>query len=299
MAMDYFGALGAFVQSAETRSFTEAGRRLGISSSAVGKAVVRLEEELGVRLFHRSTRAITLTAEGQRFLDHCQRILAEFDVARTELTEARAAPQGKLRIGLPQLGTQLMPHLLAFQATFPDIELELNFGDQLVNVIDEGYDAVLRIGDVDDSRLTIRPLAGYRHRLVASPTYLARRGTPARPADLSSHACLRYRFSTSGKLDPWPLMVKGKPVDIELPQSAIANAIEPLQAMAEAGLGIALLPDFVAAGAVAAGRLVIVLEKHVVDHRKVSLLWPSSRQSLPKIKAFVDFIGERLGRRGR
>jgi DNA-binding transcriptional LysR family regulator len=299
MAMDYFGALGAFVHSAETRSFTEAGRRLGISSSAVGKAVVRLEEELGVRLFHRSTRAITLTAEGQRFLDRCRRILAEFDVARMELTQASAAPQGKLRIGLPQLGKQLMPHLLAFQEAFPDIELELNFGDQLVNVIDEGYDAVLRIGEVDDSRLTMRPLAGYRHRLVAAPSYLARRGTPGRPAELSSHACLRYRFPTSGKLDPWPLVVKGKPLDIELPQSAIANAIEPLQAMAEAGLGIALLPDFVAADAIAAGRLVIVLEKYVFDHRKVCLLWPSSRQSLPKIKAFVEFMAERLAGRGR
>ncbi|MGK5081599.1 LysR substrate-binding domain-containing protein [Janthinobacterium sp. HLX7-2] len=295
MAMDYFGALGAFVQSAETRSFTEAGRRLGISSSAIGKAVVRLEEDLGARLFHRSTRAITLTAEGGRFLERCQRILAEFDVARAELSQAKAAPRGKLRIGLPQIGMRLMPHLLAFQHKFPDIELELNFSDELVNVIDEGYDAVIRIGDVDDSRLTTRALDGYRHRLVAAPAYLARRGTPERPDDLASHACLRYRFPSSGKLDRWPLLVDGQPVDIELSQSAIANAIDPLQAMAEAGAGIALLPDFIAADAIAAGRLVCVLEEYVSDHRKVCLLWPSSRQPLPKIKAFVDFMVERIG----
>jgi DNA-binding transcriptional LysR family regulator len=299
MAMDYFGALGAFVHSAETRSFTEAGRRLGVSSSAVGKAVVRLEEELGVRLFHRSTRAITLTAEGAQFLDRCQRILSEFDAARAELTHAQAAPKGRLRIALPQMATQLMPHLLAFQISFPEIELELNFSDQLVNVIDEGYDAVLRIGEVDDSRLTMRSLHGYQHRLVAAPAYLKRRGTPKHPEELTLHACLRYRYPTSGKLHSWPLVDKGRPIAIELPQSAIANTIEPLQAMAEAGLGIVLLPDFIAADAVVDGRLEIVLERYVSDHRNVCLLWPSSRQSLPKIKAFVEFMAERIGRRMR
>lgn len=293
--MDYFGALGAFVQSAETRSFTEAGRRLGLSSSAVGKAVVRLEEELGVRLFHRSTRAITLTAEGHLFLDRCQRILAELDAARTELTQTNATPQGKLRIGLPQLSTYLMPHLIAFQEKFPRIELELNFGDRLVNVIDEGFDAVIRIGEIDDSRLTMRQLNGYRHSLVAAPSYLLRRGVPLRPVDLAAHACLRYRFPTSGKLAPWPLISRGHAVAIEIPQSAIADAIEPLKAMAEAGLGIALLPDFIVADAISAGRLVVVLEKYIDDHRRVYILWPSSRQSRPKIKAFVDFMVERLG----
>lgn len=295
MAMDYFGALGAFVQSAETRSFTEAGRRLGISSSAVGKAVVRLEQELGVRLFHRSTRAITLTAEGQLFLDRSRRMLDEFEAARTELAEASAAPQGKLRVGLPQLGTYLMSHLLAFQQAFPDIALELSFGDRLVNVIDEGFDAVIRIGELHDSRLTMRPLTRYQHHLVAAPAYLSRCGIPSRPTDLASHACLRYRFPTSGKLAPWPLLSRGRAVSIELPESATADAIQPLQAMAEAGLGIALLPDFAIAEAITASRLVVVLEKHVCDPRSISVLWPSGRQSLPKIKAFVDFMVERLG----
>lgn len=293
MSMDYFGALTAFVQSAETRSFTDAGRRLGLSSSAVGKAVVRLEEELGARLFHRSTRAITLTAEGDRFLVRCQRILEEFDTARAEVRQAQAAPRGKLRIGLPEVGMRLMPHLLVFQQRFPDIELELNFSDQLVNVIDEGYDAVIRIGEVDDSRLTTRALEGYRHLLVAAPSYLARRGTPSHPADLATHACLRYRYPSSGKLDPWPLFVDGAAFEVNLPQSSIANAITPLMDMAETGAGIALLPDCIAAGAIAAGRLVSVLEPFVQDHRKVCLLWPASRQSLPKIKAFVDFMVER------
>lgn len=293
--MDHFGALGAFVQAAQTRSFTEAGRRTGVSSSAVGKAVARLEQDLGVRLFHRSTRAITLTAEGTLFLERCNRIFAEFEVARRELTQAAGKPQGKLKVGLPQLGTSLMIDLIAFQQAYPEVELELEFSDRLVNVIEEGFDAVIRIGEAEDSRLTRRRLNGYSHRLVASPAYLSDRGIPARPSDLARHSCLRYRYPSSGKLDPWPLVVKGASVNVEVPVTATANAIEPLQAMAEAGLGIACLPDFFVANALAEGRLRPVLERYVQDHRTISILWPSSRQPLPKVRAFVEFMASRLG----
>jgi DNA-binding transcriptional LysR family regulator len=292
--MDHFGALGAFVQSAETRSFTQAGQRLGLSSSAIGKAVSRLEEELGVRLFHRSTRSIRLTAEGSLFLQRCYRIISEFDQARLELTEVAGKPRGKLRIGLPQLGIHLMPHFIAFQQQYPEIELELDFSDRLMNVIDEGFDAVMRIGEVSDSRLTMRKLNGYQHRLVAAPSYLDRNGTPVAPSDLAGHACLRYRYPTSGKLAPWILMADGQAVAIDLPQSATTNTVESLSVMAEAGLGIAFLPDFLVAGAFKNGRLVAILDDYVSDHRTFCILWPSSRQSLPRIKVFVDFISARL-----
>jgi DNA-binding transcriptional LysR family regulator len=294
--MDYFGALGAFVQAAETRSFTQAGRRLGVSSSAIGKAIARLEQDMGVRLFHRSTRTIRLTAEGGLFLDRCQRIFAEFDVAKRELTEAAGKPQGRLRIGLPQIGIHLMPLLIAFQRHYPSIELELDFSDRLTNVIDEGFDAVMRIGEVSDSRLTVRKLDGYRHRLVAAPSYLATRGIPNAPADLTGHVCLRYRYPTSGKLAPWPLVSGDLPISIDVPQSSTSNTIDSLLAMAEAGLGIALLPDFIVARALIDGRLTPVLENHIDDHRDVCILWPSSRQPLPKIKAFVEFMALRLTR---
>ncbi|SDS24301.1 transcriptional regulator, LysR family [Pseudomonas oryzae] len=292
--MDHLGALGAFVQAAETRSFTEAGRRLGVSSSAIGKAVARLEERLGVRLFHRSTRAITLTAEGSLFLQRCHRVFAELEVAERELTQAAGKPQGKLRISLPQLGVRLMPHLIAFQQAYPAIELELDFSDRLVNVIEEGFDAVMRIGEVQDSRLVMRALSGFGHRLVAAPSYLAQHGMPSHPLELSTHACLHYRYPTSGKLDPWPLVERGEPLHLDLPQTAVTNAIDPLLAMAEAGQGIACLPDFVVADAIAKGVLLALLAPYVEDRRTLSILWPSSRQPLPKIKAFVNFIAERL-----
>jgi DNA-binding transcriptional LysR family regulator len=265
-----------------------------VSSSAVGKAVARLEEELGVRLFHRSTRAITLTSEGSLFLDRCHRIFAEYEVAKRELTQAAGKPQGKLRLGLPQLGMRLMPHLIAFQQAYPEVELELEFSDRLVNVIEEGFDAVMRIGEVEDSRLMMRKLNGYSHRLVASPEYLSLRSVPSRPSELSGHACLRYRYPTSGKLDAWPLVVKKGQASVEPGQSATANAIEPLLAMAEAGQGIACLPDFFVEDAIAEGRLVPVLDRYVSDHRTFAILWPSSRQPLPKIKAFVSFMTSRL-----
>ncbi len=292
--MDQLGALSAFVHAAEARSFTEAGRRLELSSSAIGKAVTRLEERLGVRLFHRSTRAITLTAEGALFLERCHRIFAELEVAERELTQAAGNPQGKLRISLPQLGMRLMPHLIAFQQAYPAVELELDFSDRLVNVIEEGFDAVMRIGEVQDSRLMMRRLNGFSHRLVATPDYLARRGEPTVPADLAAHACLHYRYPSSGKLDAWPLFAGDKCLSLDLPQTAVTNAVDPLLAMAEAGQGIACLPDFIVAEAIEQQRLVPLLDSYIQDQRTLSILWPSSRQPLPKIKAFVDFIAARL-----
>jgi DNA-binding transcriptional LysR family regulator len=296
--MDRFAAIETFVQAAETRSFTEAGRRLGVSSSAVGRSISRLEQELQVRLFHRSTRAITLTAEGRLFLDHCYRISAEFELAREQLSHAAGKPSGRLRVGLPHLGIHLMPHLIAFQQRYPTIALELDFSDRLVNVIEEGFDAVMRIGDIDDSRLTMRRLDGYRHRLVASPQYLDLHGLPTHPRELATHACLRYRYPTSGKLAPWPLKVDGEEAAVDLPETSIANAIDPLVRMAEAGLGIALLPDFIIRDQVGAGRLAVLLDRYVEDQRNFCVLWPASRQSPPKLKAFVEFMAGRLGAPG-
>ncbi|WP_190324445.1 LysR substrate-binding domain-containing protein [Pseudomonas profundi] len=131
--------------------------------------------------------------------------------------------------------------------------------------------------------------------MVAAPSYLSRYGTPVHAADLSAHVCLRYRFPSSGKLSSWPLIEQGQPSSAEIPESVIANATGALHAMAEAGVGIALLPEVIIADALADGRLVKVLEKQVQDQRNVRLLWPSGRQSLPKVRAFVDFMVDRLG----
>ena len=151
--MDSLSGFAVFVQVAETRSFVAAGRLLGVSASAVGKSVARLEERLGVRLFHRSTRSVTLTAEGILFLERSRRILAEIEAAERELSQATVAPRGRLRISLPLVSSLVLPVLGEFMQAYPDIELDLDFSDRLVDVIEEGFDAVVRSGEPADLSL--------------------------------------------------------------------------------------------------------------------------------------------------
>ena len=138
--MDSLGSLNVFVRAAEARSFTVAGRQLGVSSSAIGKAVARMEERLGVRLFHRSTRSITLTAEGALFLERCRRIFSEIEAAELELSQTQEAPRGTLRVSLPLAGNLMMPTLVAFMRAYPEIRLDLDFSDRVVDVIEEGFE---------------------------------------------------------------------------------------------------------------------------------------------------------------
>jgi DNA-binding transcriptional LysR family regulator len=290
--MDSLGPLNAFVQAAEARSFTAAGRQLRVSSSAIGKAVTRLEERLGVRLFHRSTRTITLTPEGARFLERCRRIFSEIEAAELEIAQTQGAPRGKLRVSLPLAGMLMMPALSAFMRAYPEIELDLDFTDRLVDVIDEGFDAVVRAGEVSDSRLMTRVLGTFRLILVASPGYVAQRGMPRSPGDLVDHACLHHRYATNGKLEPWPLR-RGRR-DVELPTTAVVNTIEPLIDMAEQGFGIACLPDFALRRQLGAGTLVTVLDAHTDHSGTFRLLWPSSRHLSPKLRVFVDFMAQNL-----
>src|ERR1700755_542954 len=197
--MDSLGSLNAFVHAAEARSFTVAGRQLGVSSSAIGKSVARMEDRLGVRLLHRSTRSIALTAEGALFLERCRRIFSEIEAAELELSQTQEAPRGTLRLALPLAGMLLVPTLIAFMRAYPEIVLDLDFSDRVVDVIEEGFAAVVRFAGVGDSRLMTRALGTYRRRLVAAPAYLAAKGVPLIPDDLKSHACLHHKFPTSGK----------------------------------------------------------------------------------------------------
>ncbi|QNA85877.1 LysR family transcriptional regulator [Sphingomonas sp. So64.6b] len=290
--MDSLGALNAFVQAAEARSFTGAGRHLGVSSSAIGKAVARLEERLGVRLFHRSTRSITLTPEGARFLERCRRIFSEMEAAEQEIAQTQGVPRGRLRISMPLAGMLMMPTVSAFMRAYPEVELDLDFTDRLVDIIDEGFDGVVRAGEVSDSRLMSRTLGVFRLKLVASPGYLAMRGTPQRPEALIDHACLQHRFATNGKLESWPLAAGVK--EIDLPNTAVVNTIEPLIHMAEQGLGIACLPDFALRRQFRDGTLVAVLEPYVQHQGVFRMLWPSSRHLSPKLRVFVDFMAQNL-----
>jgi DNA-binding transcriptional LysR family regulator len=280
-------AMAAFVQAAELRSFKLVGQQSGLSSSAIGKTVARLEDQLGVRLFHRSTRAIALTREGEIFLDRCRRVLGELEAAEAELAQSTASPQGRLRIGVPFAGDLLTPLFGAFMATYPEIELDLDYNDRLVDVIDDGFDAVIRSGDVSDSRLMHVKLGDFSSRMVASPAYLARAGLPQKATDLTTHRLLHHRFYETGKLVDWgPAIAE----DINLPVALATTSLEPLIRLAEAGYGIASVPYFAVAEQIRSGILQEVLPSAKRNTRALRLLWPRSNFPLPKVSAFVTFM---------
>ncbi|WCG82497.1 LysR family transcriptional regulator [Pectobacterium sp. A5351] len=292
--MDSLNGFVVFVQVAETRSFVAAGRLLGVSASAVGKSVARLEEKLGVRLFHRSTRSITLTAEGSLFLARSRRILAEIEAAELELSQTSAVPRGRLRVSLPLVSSLVLPVLGEFMCEYPEIELDLDFTDRMVDVIEEGFDAVVRTGDPVDSRLTARKLGTFRFMVVAAPDYLIRHGMPQKPADLMQHTCLHYRFPNSGKLEPWALRLPPGESELLLPTSMVCNNIETRLCFALQGLGIAYLPDFSIREALADGHLQPILTDYVERSGVFHVLWPASKHPSPKVRALVDFLCARV-----
>lgn len=292
--MDNLSGVSVFVQAAETLSFVEAGRVLGISASAVGKSIARLENRLGTRLFHRSTRSMTLTAEGRRFLLRCQRILEEMAAAERDISDTHSAPRGKLRVSLPLVGGLLNPVLAEFVRNYPDIELEADFSDRRVAVIEEGFDAVIRVGDTEDSRLMSRQLGTFHLQLVAAPDYLRRAGIPRQPAELRDHARLLYRFPTTGKVETWPVAGGDKLLDEGLGKRTVCNTVDTLIYLAEQGLGIACLPDFAVRQALEQQRLQPVLGDHCRHSGSLKILWPSSKHLTPRLRAFIDIMSVRL-----
>ncbi|WP_419794842.1 LysR family transcriptional regulator [Pseudomonas palleroniana] len=292
---DNLSGVIAFVKTAQALSFIGAARVLGVSASAVGKNVAKLEAELNVRLLHRSTRKVSLTVEGQLFYERCRKILDDLQDARAMLSHAIQAPRGKLRVSLPTIGYRfLLAHMVAFREAYPEIELELDFNDHLVDVIEEGFDVVIRSGDLVDSTLLARRLGPFRFVMCASPEYLRTHGRPETLTDLEHHPCLRYRFATTGKIMEWTLSANPAITQLRLPTAMTLNNMEAMLMAAIDGHGIAYMPDFLAREALARGQLETVLNGHSNDQGQFWALWPSSRHLSPKIRAFVDFAAARL-----
>lgn len=293
--MDTLYGLRAFVKTADLGSFVAAGRALEISASAVGKGVARLEEEVGVRLLQRSTRRIQLTDEGRLFHERSRRILDDLDDAKALLSHAREIPRGRLRVSAPIVGYHfLLPVIPGFLARYPDVELDINFSDRTVDLIDEGVDVAIRSGDLPDSRLVSRPLNRFRLLLCASPAYLARRGTPSVVRDLEQHATIRFRHPDSGKLLDWPMLRSAADVHTRLRTVLACNNMEAVIGATVRGLGIACMPDFLARELLADGRLSSVLDDQLTAGGQFKALWPSSRQLSPKVRLFVDHLGAQL-----
>ncbi|MBK5071730.1 LysR family transcriptional regulator [Budviciaceae bacterium CWB-B4] len=291
--MDRLSALNAFVRTAELGSFVAAGRALGLTPSAVGKAVSRLEQQLGVRLFQRSTRSIRLTDEGALFFERCRRILDDLDDAHAALTQTQEVPRGVLRISAPNVSYHLLlPALPEFIQRYPEIELELDFNDRMVDLIDERIDVAIRGGELSDSRLMARPLHSFQLLLCASPDYLERYGTPGNPQALEQHCAIRFRFPNSGRMQHWPLKTPDDEHSLRMKHIITCNNVDALCSATIGGLGIGCIPDFMVAEALADGTLCSLLGDYIEGPTRFSLIWPSNRHLPPKVRVFVDYLCE-------
>jgi len=291
--VDSLNALSAFMHAAEMRSFTEAGRLLNLSSSAIGKAVARLEERHRVRLFNRNTRTMTLTQEGRQLLNSCKTIFSEIDKVEKELASAKVAPTGKLRVKLPLLATFMTPCLSHFMRAYPDLDLEIDYTDHSTEIIDGGYDIAVQTGDVPDSQLISRTIGSYRLIVVGSPNYLAQSGVPETVEDLASHSCLHRKCLATGKVERWPVP-KSLGDDVLIPIKGVASSFDPLILLAELGAGLVCVPDFLVRRQLVAGSLVALLSRQVEQTETIRAVWPSNRYAAPKLRVFVDFLSRNL-----
>lgn len=287
--MDNLAGMQVFVAVVEAKSFTAAAERLRVSKAAVSKQVARLEDTLCARLLNRTTRQISLTEVGQTFYERARRILADAEEAVAEVGLLQGEPRGQLRVNAPMnFGILYMaPLAAAFASRYPLVNLDIDFDDRYVDLVEEGYDVAIRIGQLQDSRLIARRLAPVRRLLVASPAYLEKHGRPTTISDLANHACLTYSLQRSG--DAWPfVMADGRIRTIAVPARVRANNGHTLIASVLADIGITMLPIFAVAAELASG----AMEEIVLDGEPtpiaVHAVYPHSRLLSTKVRLFIE-----------
>ncbi|MGV3494267.1 MAG: LysR family transcriptional regulator [Ramlibacter sp.] len=271
--------LAAFAETARHGSFAAAARESGSAPSTLAKAVARLEGALGVKLFHRTTRQVSLTPDGERLFLRCQRLLAEVEELQAEASGVREAPSGTLRIDVPiVLGRRMILPLLArMSRQHPALALDVRLHDAYVDLVKEGIDAAVRVGPLRDSSLVARRFGTQAMALVASPAYLQARGTPKRLDQLAAHDALLFRMPSTGKDRPWQFRQRGKPVELHPASRVRLNDGEALVEAAKLGLGLAQLPDYFVADEIARGELVEVLPAARPAALPVSIVYPGAR----------------------
>lgn len=296
LSIESFSGLLAFSVAVESGSFAAAGRTLGLSASAVGKAVERLELRLDARLLNRTTRSLALTGEGEVLYRYVAGIRKDLQEAERELRLVQSTPRGRLKISVPTvIGRKIvLPALRDFQASFPDVTIDIHLDDVKVDLVASGYDLVLRLGDLDDSSLRARLIGPHTFTTCASPEYLAQHGVPQTPADLSGHCCIHYRFPTTGRPENWAF--KGMPVAGLIKPSIVLNDGEALASAALGGLGIIQAPSYLVREDIETRRLLPVLGDYTDERGSIWLLWPSGYAEAPRLRAFIDFIAERIPR---
>lgn len=284
----------ALTRVVDTGSITAAAEQLGQTTSGVSRALSRLEEKLEVTLLRRTTRRLELTEEGATFLAQARRILASVEEAEEQMALRRQQPAGRLRVNAasPFMLHVVVPLVAGFRERYPQIELELNTSDQIIDLLEQRTDVAIRIGALRDSTLHARPLGANRLRVLASPAYLARRGTPQSVGDLAGHELLG--FTQPDSLNQWPLRTADGDSWAITP-SLRASSGETLRQLALEGGGIVCLADFMTAHDRAEGRLLPVLEAHTVEVRQpVHAVYYRNTALASRIGCFLDYVGERM-----
>lgn len=291
MAMDHLEGLRLFVRVVERRSFTDAAADLGLSRSTATEAIRRLETRLGAKLLERTTRHVAPTLDGRQFYERCVAILADIEDATATLRSGE--PQGLLRIDAPGLLTRtfLLPELPAFLDRHPKIDVQFGQSDRLVDLVREGVDCAIRVGEPADSSLTMRRLGALEEATVASPAYLAHHGTPRTLDDLDGHFMVGFLSSRTGELLPLEFIVGGRVEQIVLPSRVSANHSDTTADLARHGFGLMQAPRYRFARELADGALVEVLPDNPPSPTTLSALYPRSRQMAPRLRVFLDWIG--------
>lgn len=294
--LDRVTGMQVFARVAVLGSFSAAARVLGMSQTMATKHVVAIEDRLGVRLLHRTTRRLTLTEAGRRYLEACERILADIEEADAVAAADRLEVAGTLRLNVAQsFGVrEIAPILPEFSRAYPALTIELGLNDRVVDLVEEGWDLAVRIGQLRDSTLVARKLAPCRTVVCAAPSYLSARGAPRTIEELSNHNCLGYTLSRLIGTDRWPFGANGDQ-SVRVSGNLRASSGDALLAAAVAGQGIIYQPTFLVADDLRAGRLVsLPLSYETMEIGGVYAVFPSGRQPPAKVRAFVDFLASRF-----
>jgi LysR family transcriptional regulator for bpeEF and oprC len=288
----------AFAETAKHGGFASAARGLGMAPSTLAKAVGRLEAGLGVKLFHRTTRQVTLTPDGERLFERCQRVLLEVEDLQAEASGTRAAPSGLLRVDLPvYYGKRfVMPILADLMRRYPALRLDIRLSDMQIDLVRDSVDLAVRIGPLRDSTLVARRVDQQGLVLCASPAYLAERGTPRRIEDLAGHSAVVFRLPTSGRDRPWQFRQRGVPVELNpVPHVRISDT-ESLTEALKLGLGLCQIPDLMVRDELASGVLKEVLPTLRPETMPINVVYPSGRLVPARVRAAIDAL-EALRRR--
>lgn len=293
--MASFDLIASFASAARHAGFARAARELGLSPSAVAKNVASLEAQLGMRLFHRTTRQVTLSQDGEELYERCKRILEEMESLEAVAADARLGPRGTLRIDVPvTYGRKVvLPALTRMMARHPEVKIDVRFSDQVVDIVKEGLDAAVRIGPLADSSLVGRMFDQQVICTCASPAYLAKRGKPESPDDLSAHTSLLFRLPSSGRDRPWQFRVGKRNVSL-VPDSGVRLGDgEALVQAAAAGMGVIQAPKYMAEDEVKRGKLVEILERFRPAPLPISLVYPSNRHVPLRVRVLADMLADR------